>query len=88
MWTKIYRELFWKGFSKEQYEQVKGPIEEENRRSVVAWSIGAGLFWIFSLAMSLKSDAYTKTSLHPYLYEEFLQPYRYLVFLALLSVYL
>ena len=58
MWTKIYRELFWMGFSKEQYEQVKGPIEEENRRSVVAWSIGAGLFWIFSLAMSLKSDAY------------------------------
>ena len=32
MWTKIYRELFWMGFSKEQYEQVKGPILSEKRQ--------------------------------------------------------
>ena len=54
----LMNELFCMGLSKEQYRQVEKPVAEDNRRSIVAWSICAIVFWILSLAMSLNSDAY------------------------------
>ena len=55
-WFK--KELIYMGLEEEQYRWIKEPVDEDNRRSVFAWSICALLFWIMSLALTLKSEAY------------------------------
>ena len=54
---KIESFLFYGGISREDYQQVKEPVGEDNRWSLVAWSVCAALFWIMSLLMSLNSEA-------------------------------
>lgn len=46
------------GLTKEQLLQVKKPVQEGNRRSVIAWSACAILFWAMSLVLAFKQDAY------------------------------
>ena len=46
MWTKIYRELFWMGFSKEQYEQVKGPMHYLERLEKISSGKGISISYV------------------------------------------
>ena len=41
----IKNELFYAGLDKERFDQVKEPVGERNRKSVISWSIITGLFW-------------------------------------------
>ena len=52
------KDLFFMGLTKEQLLQVKKPVQEDNRRSVIAWSSCAILFWAMSLVLAFKQDAY------------------------------
>ena len=52
------KELFDMGLTREQFKSIRIPVAEDNRRLLMAWSIYAALFWIMSLFMSLKSEAY------------------------------
>ncbi len=56
---KIKKDLLYMGLEKEQYYRIRGSVDEDNKRSVFVWSGCAAIFWIFSLIMSLKSEAYT-----------------------------
>jgi len=47
------------GLEKEQFRRIKDSVYEDNKRSVFAWSVCAVVFWVMSLLMSLKSDAYS-----------------------------
>ena len=47
-------DLLYMGLSAEALEQVKEPVEEDNRRSVAAWAICTSFFWIMSLLLSLQ----------------------------------
>ena len=50
--------LFYAGLSPEQFSQVKAPVREDNRRSLLIWSVCLSLFWIMSLFFALDSPAY------------------------------
>lgn len=54
MWTKIYREPFWMGFSKEQYEQVKGPMHYLERLEKI--SSGKGISISYGIAGGTGKD--------------------------------
>jgi len=56
---RVKKELVYMGLEKEQFHRIKGPVDEDNKRSVFVWSVCAILFWIVSLVMSLKSEAYS-----------------------------
>lgn len=43
---KILNILFYTGLSKEEFLQVKEPVFERNRKSVIVWSITAAFFWV------------------------------------------
>ncbi|MDO4536795.1 MAG: HD domain-containing phosphohydrolase [Coriobacteriales bacterium] len=45
----LKRELLYGGLSKEEFQQVKEPVREQNQKLLVAWSIATGLFWAASL---------------------------------------
>ncbi len=55
----IKKDLVYMGLEKEQYHKIKDPVDEDNKRSIFVWSICAIFFWVMSLAMSLKSEAYS-----------------------------
>lgn len=55
---KIFNFLFYMELTKEQYEQVSDVIGEDNRRIAISGASCASLFWIYSLIMSFRSDAY------------------------------
>ena len=41
----LKKELFYAGLTKEEFRQVREPIGERNRKSVISWSSIVGLFW-------------------------------------------
>ncbi len=41
----LKNELFYAGLCKEAFQQVKESVDSRNQRSVIIWSITAGLFW-------------------------------------------
>jgi signal transduction histidine kinase/response regulator RpfG family c-di-GMP phosphodiesterase len=45
----IKKELLYAGLSKEEFELVREPVNERNRKSITSWSCGWGLFWFTSL---------------------------------------
>ncbi len=45
----LKRELLYGGLSREEFQQVKEPVREQNQKLLVAWSIATGLFWAASL---------------------------------------
>lgn len=55
---KVKKELFYMGLTQEQFQEVKAPIAEDNRRSIVAWSLCAVFFFLMSLMMSVNLEAY------------------------------
>ncbi len=56
----ISNELLRAGLTKEQYQQVKKLVDRANCRSIIAWSVSIGLFWIFSLLLSLFIPVYAQ----------------------------
>lgn len=54
----IIRELCFAGLSREEFQQVREPVAERNRQTLVSWSGWVGLFWIMSLVFSIGSEAY------------------------------
>ena len=40
------KELLYGGLSKEEFLQVKKPVAERNRKTLIIWAIGSGLFYI------------------------------------------
>ena len=54
----IYNHLFYVGISKEQFYQIKNPIFEDNRKTVRMGSVYTALFWLMSLLLAPRSDAY------------------------------
>ncbi len=57
---QLKRELFYGGLSREEYDQVKKPVSEHNRKALVTWSLVAAAFWIYCLLMSFKAEAYAQ----------------------------
>lgn len=57
---KATRELFYAGLSRKDYRMVREAVEKSNRKSVIDWSVSAGIFWIMSLLMSLNAEAYAR----------------------------
>ncbi len=55
----LKKELFYSGLSKEEFEQVKQPVCETNRKNLIAWAISTGLLWAVSLFI-YASPAYDK----------------------------
>ncbi|SET40011.1 diguanylate cyclase (GGDEF) domain-containing protein [Pseudobutyrivibrio sp. C4] len=55
---KLYNDLFYMGVSKEEFNQVKDVVFEDNRRTVGAGSMCAIQFCVMSLLMSLRASAY------------------------------
>ncbi len=45
LFQKIKNELLYTGLTEETFRQVKEPVDARNQRSVVIWSVTAGLFW-------------------------------------------
>ncbi len=58
--TRIYNELFFSGLTREQYLQVKEPVNQTNRKSIISWSASIGMFWALSLILSLYLSDYTQ----------------------------
>ncbi len=54
----VYNELFWAGLSKEQYQQVKDPVNDANQKAIISWSVSIGLFWLLSLVLSFHIPVY------------------------------
>ncbi len=55
---RIKNILFYMGVSREDYTKVRPLIEEENRRLAQVWSVCIACFWIMSLLLSLRSEAF------------------------------
>ena len=47
----IVKELFYAGLSKEEFMQVKEPVGEKNRKTIISWSSIIGSFWLVSLLL-------------------------------------
>lgn len=58
MKNRIIKELLYMGLDREQLSQVREAIAEDNRKSIVTWSVCSALFWVMSLVLSLNSSAY------------------------------
>ncbi len=59
----VYNELFWAGLSREQYRQVKDPVNAANQKAIINWSVSIGLFWLLSLLLSLSIPVYAQCRL-------------------------
>ncbi len=59
----LYNELFWAGLDRQEFLQVKDPIDNSNRRAVFIWSICIGIFWCLSLVLSFFLPAYEQCRL-------------------------
>ena len=61
---KIFRflknELLYAGLSKEEFLQVREPVGERNRKSIIAWSVIVGLFWFASLFITYNAADYDR----------------------------
>ena len=44
--SKIKSELFYGGLTKDEFQQVKEPVRERNRKTLIVWAIASGLFYI------------------------------------------
>ena len=44
--SKIKNELFYGGLTKDEFQQVKEPVRERNRKTLIVWAIASGLFYI------------------------------------------
>ena len=56
----ITDELFRGGLTKEQFGNIREPVEEANRKATVAWSVVLGLYWIVCIIMSANEEAFAK----------------------------
>lgn len=56
LWKKLVSELVFMGLTREEFRRVQPPVAEDNRKSVAAWSVVAGLFWIMSLILSMNYE--------------------------------
>lgn len=45
------KELLYGGLSKTEFQQVRKPVAERNRKLLIAWSIISGLFWIATMLL-------------------------------------
>ena len=54
----IKKALVYMGLEKEQFDKIKAPVKEDNKRSILLWSAFAILFWVMSLILSFKFEAY------------------------------
>lgn len=55
---KIWDTLYYADLSPEQFHQIRKPVTEDNRRSVMTWSLSICLFWGVSLIFSFFSVSY------------------------------
>ena len=55
---RIKSNLLYGGIGKAEYDQVKGPIAEANKKSLERWSVLVSLFWIYCLVMSIWAADY------------------------------
>ena len=55
---RLTQNLFYGGLTREDYLRVRDTVLEHNRSSVVVWCFVLGGFWIYSLLMSMGSEAY------------------------------
>ncbi len=54
----LRNKFIYMGLSPEEYRKAEGLVAEDNRMAVATWSLCVGFFWIYSLAISLRSPAY------------------------------
>lgn len=54
----LEREFLYAGLSKEDFQRVKKPVAEMNRRSLILFSILTGIFWIVGLIIYLLKTEY------------------------------
>ncbi len=54
----IKRELLYTGLDRNEFRQIKKAVDERNRRMIITLALAASFFWILSLLLSLKYEAY------------------------------